>query len=273
MKKTTLIITLAAVLGLVAVSCHDEPVVPTPGPVVRNVGYVACGNQHQTTVTGDDSWHSLLDTLFAAAEGGCRVTFWNPDAMGSKQADTVTISTADRREAYRWGEEMYDQGYIVSIVYDENTSTYRGTAVKSVSPPSDYTPIPLDDYLLGTRILDTSMLAYPDEANPNDINLFHMMYGLEYPYHESLFFSDSTVYISAYDTTCAYTIMGSDEINIALYDTLLSRFEAEYGFRDFQYSKIYQLSYDCMVIKGYFPTHAFHYLAVLGEAYVFHRQN
>ena len=134
MKKTILIITLAAVLGLLAVGCHDEPV--NPSPSVRNVGYIACGDQHQVSVNGDESWHALLDSLFAAAESGCKVTFWNPNAFGSKQADTVTINTADRQQAYRWGEEMYDQGYIVSIVYDENTGTYRGTAIKSTSQPN-----------------------------------------------------------------------------------------------------------------------------------------
>jgi hypothetical protein len=136
MKHTRLFFLVVAAVFLAA--CHDEPVVPTPGPVVRNVGYIACGDQHQVAVTGDDSWHSLLDTLFAAAESGCVVTFWNPDAFSIKQADTVTINTTDRREAYRWGEEMYDNGYIVSIVYDENTGTYRGAAIKSIpNPPQD----------------------------------------------------------------------------------------------------------------------------------------
>ncbi len=158
MKKTILIITLAAVLGLLAVACHDEPV--NPSPSVRNVGYIACGDQHQVSVNGDESWHALLDSLFAAAESGCKVTFWNPNAFGSKQADTVTINTADRQQAYRWGEEMYDQGYIVSIVYDENTGTYRGTAIKCASNVSNYTPIPLSEYLQGTWELDSSCVWY-----------------------------------------------------------------------------------------------------------------
>ena len=190
MKKTTLIITLAAVLGLVAVSCHDEPV--NPSPSVRNVGYIACGDQHQVSVNGDESWHALLDSLFAAAESGCRVTFWNPDAMGSKQADTVTINTADRQQAYRWGEEMYDQGYIVSIVYDENTGTYHGTAVMSPSAMIPWPPItrihtfwPFEEYLPGTWTKDTNVKAivelpwiWPHGSSGYDFNWFPNWYAL-----------------------------------------------------------------------------------------------
>ena len=172
MKRTVITIALAAVLAIVAVACHDDPVTPTPAPALRNVGYIACGTPQQAAVDGD-GWHALLDSLLTAAEGGCRVTFWNPDAVSSKAADTVTINTADRQQAYRWGEEMYDQGYVVSIIYDESTGTYHGTAVKSTGglawPPvvTEHTFYPFDEYLPGTWICVDYMAFIRDAYNPN----------------------------------------------------------------------------------------------------------
>ncbi|MBR6292659.1 MAG: hypothetical protein IKR33_07645 [Bacteroidales bacterium] len=156
MKHTVKFLALTAVLGLLAVGCHDDPVNPTSSTSIRNVGYIACGEMHSATVTGDDEWHALLDSFFEAVDGGCAVTFWNPDAIRAKQADTVTISTTDRQQAYRWGEEMYDRGYTVSIIYDSTAGVYNGTAIKSVAPLPDYEPIPLANYLPGTWMLDTT---------------------------------------------------------------------------------------------------------------------
>lgn len=125
---------LSVVAALLFVACHDEPVAPAPSePTIRNVVYATCNGVHHDTVD-DIGWRTLLEQLIASTEGGCMVSFWNPDAIECQLTDTVSISTTDIREAFRWGAEMYDSGCNVTIVYSEATSTCQGTAY----------PVPVD---------------------------------------------------------------------------------------------------------------------------------
>lgn len=200
MKNIVRTLAIVATIALLSTACKDDTVTSSPDVTVRNVGYIACGEQHSSTATGDDEWHALLDQLFSAAEGGCRVTFWNPDALGAKQADTVTISTADRETAYRWGEEMYNQGYTVSIIFDSTTHVYNGTAI--ILTTTGYTPIPLSEYLPGTWVIDSTGLwcfylshymPYPWDSLPNLAWLWKETIPHSALFKDVLYFTDDSV--------------------------------------------------------------------------------
>ncbi len=124
------IVVVAAVL--LAAGCTKETL-PTPQPAdqTRHVGYVKCGEPGNATVTGEEAWHALLDSLLTSAEGGCAVTFWDADLTAAQPTkETVTYSTASRDSAFAWGERMYDQGYTVSVIRDPITGMYNGSAAK-----------------------------------------------------------------------------------------------------------------------------------------------
>ncbi len=129
------IVVVAAVL--LAAGCNKETL-PTPQPAdqTRHVGYVKCGEPGNATVTGEEAWHALLDTLFDATLEGCAITLWDADLAGAQQAkETVTYSTASRDSAYAWGERMYNQGYAVSVIYDPQTHQYNCSAAKLTHQP------------------------------------------------------------------------------------------------------------------------------------------
>ena len=68
MKRNTII--LAVVAALLAVGCNREEMPElTPTGTVRNVSYVACGEDGHETVTDDARWNTLMNKLFYAVGG------------------------------------------------------------------------------------------------------------------------------------------------------------------------------------------------------------
>ena len=142
MKRNVISTVILAVAAMLAVGCTPENVAPEPQPTVttRNVSYVKCGDPGHATVTGDEAWHALLDTLFDAVDEGCEVSFWDAaDGEGEPTKESVTYRTASRDSAYAWGERMYDQGYTVSVIFDPDSGQYVCSAVKTTSDPERYT--------------------------------------------------------------------------------------------------------------------------------------
>lgn len=138
MNKTFTTIALIAVLGTLAVSCQKEDSVnPTclvaeSNDTVYTVCYSVDGTSHTITLVGDKAWHDFLDHLFALAEEGHTVSFRNVEAAASvtPSKETITHSTYDKDDAYKWAEEMGDKGYAVTIRYDEETKKYTCCAIK-----------------------------------------------------------------------------------------------------------------------------------------------
>lgn len=143
MKRNILTI-MAAVAALLAIGCTPENVAPEPQPneTTRNVSYVKCGEPGHATVTGDEAWHALLNTLFDAVDEGCVVSFWEAaDGEGQATKESVTYRTASRDSAYVWGERMYDQGQTVLVLLDTIEYIYICSAAK-VTPAPGYQPFP-----------------------------------------------------------------------------------------------------------------------------------
>lgn len=141
MKKTIITVALLAVLTSLAVSCQKEEadITPaTPSAVIidnaalRTVVYTINGVSYRLTLLGDQAWHDFLSRMFALAEEGHSVTFFNEEAasrvLPSKEVETH--STSNKEDAYQWSEQKVKEGYTVTIVFDEETGIYTCYAFK-----------------------------------------------------------------------------------------------------------------------------------------------
>ena len=246
-------ISTVLVVALLAVGCNREDTPGTaPSGTVRNVSYIACGERNQETVTGDAGWNTLMNRLFDAVDDGCKVTFWNPDSVGSGQqtADESTYRTSLRDSAFAWSKRMYDQGFTVSASGDPVEHVYIGYAVKtSPMPPSDYTPLPLEQYLPGTWVLDGTVLA----------SHYYGYWELEYDstnfydYNDTLIFTDTTVYTSVMGGSIGpYIILDTNTIQMQL-----PLYQEWWMYEFSQRSIIFQLDENRMLIHGYLPNSSF----------------
>jgi hypothetical protein len=135
MKQTFKTIALIAVMSLAATGCQKENIsdpAESVAPVtMRIVTYNVDGVTTQVTLLGDEAWQDFLNWMFALAEEGHRVSFF----QGSHQErnaikETVTFKTTSQQEAFLWSKTMSDQGYEVTIDYDDKTGIYTCIAEK-----------------------------------------------------------------------------------------------------------------------------------------------
>ena len=135
MRKTIITVALLAVLTSLAVSCQKEDVDTTsanPSTIIaendtiRSVVYTVDGVTYRLTLVGEQAWHDFLLRMFALAEEGRTVTFFNEEAASrvipSKLVETH--STSNKEEAYQWAEQKMKEGYTVTVVFDEETGIY-----------------------------------------------------------------------------------------------------------------------------------------------------
>jgi hypothetical protein len=141
MKKTIITVALLAVLTSLAVSCQKEEAditSATPSTVIaendthRTVVYSIDGVSYRLTLVGDQAWHDFLSRMFALAEEGHTVTFFNEEAASRCLPSKVveTHSTSNKEDAYQWSEQKVKEGYTVTIVFDEETGIYTCYAFK-----------------------------------------------------------------------------------------------------------------------------------------------
>ncbi len=141
MKKTIITVALLAVLTSLAVSCQKEEAditSATPSTVIaendtlRTVVYTIDGVSYRLTLVGDQAWHDFLSRMFALAEEGHSVTFFNEEAASRvlPTKEVETHSTSNKEDAYQWSEQKVKEGYTVTIVFDEETGIYTCYAFK-----------------------------------------------------------------------------------------------------------------------------------------------
>jgi hypothetical protein len=133
MKKTFRTIALFAVLSLAATSCQKENVsnpAESVNPVtMRIVTYNVDGVTTQVTLLGDEAWQDFLDWMFALAEEGHRVSFYQGTSQERVAAkEKLTFSTSSHQEAQNWAKEKMQQGYNVTVTFDDRTGIYTCTA-------------------------------------------------------------------------------------------------------------------------------------------------
>ena len=100
MKKTIITVALLAVLTSLAVSCQKEEAditFATPSAVIidnaalRTVVYTIDGVSYRLTLLGDEAWHDFLSRMFALAEEGHTVTFFNEEAASRVLPSKVVV--------------------------------------------------------------------------------------------------------------------------------------------------------------------------------------
>lgn len=219
----------------------DQPVAQT-----RYIGSQIIGITIYDTLVGDEAWHQYLDKMFGAIERGYRITFWNTAIQNdSKSAkETQTYSTASRDSAYRWGERMYDQGYTVSVVYDRTTGRYNCTASTVAVVVSTYTPQPLDTYLPGTWVIDSTVEVEGLDHIHFDSRIFDNAWeGYFSPNDDTLIFTTDSLYSNA----MAY-LKGVAESHYAVFDSMHIAID-EWGGEEIPLP-IIQINNDSMLLSG-----------------------
>ena len=134
MKVNFKILALSLVLGTMAVGCQKEDLpndVTGTEQVTIKVVYSVDGELFSTELIGEGAWNDFVHQMLALAREGHRVTFSRNGSLAtSATKEKVVFVTDSDEEAHQWANKMTDQGYIVSIEFDESTGKYTCTAIK-----------------------------------------------------------------------------------------------------------------------------------------------
>lgn len=135
MKRTIITATLLALLGTFAVSCQKEADT-APSTVYSqseyNVLYRIDNCVHHANIQSPKEWQAFLTEMLTLTHQGHRVsvqrTLTSSQTLAAKEV--ITHETKDPDDALDWSYKMTEQGYIVTIKYDEQTGIYSLTAEK-----------------------------------------------------------------------------------------------------------------------------------------------
>lgn len=137
MRKTFTTVAFAALLGTLAVSCQKENIIKEStifedNNAVYTVNFSIDGVMHQISLIGDDAWHDFLNYILDLAEEGHSVSFQNEEAASRTIAakETVTYTTSNRDDAYRWTYKMAQEGYLTTVIYDKVKHIYYCEAIR-----------------------------------------------------------------------------------------------------------------------------------------------
>ena len=129
MKHKITTIALAIALGIAVGGCSKENSTP---PQTPSVVYYYNGQQHTAQLYSDEDWTLFLDHLFALAEEGYTVQFFDPNARPSADApkSREVFTTYNKQEAEDWCRLKENEGYKVTIIFDKETGLYTCIATK-----------------------------------------------------------------------------------------------------------------------------------------------
>ena len=131
MKKVIKTVALLGMLSLAATGCMKENVA---NPVATTTGYelaYTTGSYYgHENLNSDEEWSLFLDRMFALAKEGYEVTIIGNNSSVSSAKEVVTYTTTSEEDAKNWTKNMVQQGYDVSISYDDRTGVYTCIAIK-----------------------------------------------------------------------------------------------------------------------------------------------
>lgn len=128
-------IALLAVLSLAATSCQktedfSSNVCSEQTEKTIQAIYSINGEVHQVSLS-ESEWDAFVERMLALAREGYEVSFSkNRSSLTSQSKEKVTFVTTDAEEAQKWSHQMTDQGYIVTISYNQGTGEYTCIAIK-----------------------------------------------------------------------------------------------------------------------------------------------
>ena len=137
MKRILIPATLLAMLSLTTVSCQKEVLTePTSSTVensaTRTIRYTINGTVYHQVIRSDEDLDALMHTLFALAREGytVRVMDENTNLCETCAKEKVTYTTKVKKNAYDWALEKINEGYNVTISFNQETGEYTCVATR-----------------------------------------------------------------------------------------------------------------------------------------------
>lgn len=137
MSKKTRTVALFIVLSMAAVSCQKENLFeidgnPTEVTVSRTVSYMIDGTLYHATLHSDAEWDGLIHRLLCLAREGHNVViaYGNSVNTSSLTKEVVTFETTSEEEANHWAAQMMENGYSVTMTFDDKKGVWKCVAVR-----------------------------------------------------------------------------------------------------------------------------------------------
>ena len=132
-RKIKLMLFLA-LFGCATVSCTKEEVIENPCAVVtsQSAAYVVDGRLCYANPQTEEEWAAFHNRMFALAEEGHTVQFWRNGLRQQYAAtkEVVTFTTTDKEKARKWAAEKTEEGFVVTITFNQQTGEYTCIAVR-----------------------------------------------------------------------------------------------------------------------------------------------
>ena len=123
-----------ALFGCATVSCTKEELTEKPCAVVtsQSAAYVVDGRLCYANPQTEEEWAAFLDRMFALAEEGHTVQFWRNGLRQQYAAakEVVTFKTKNKKLALAWAAEKEEEGYEVTITFNQQTGEYTCIAIR-----------------------------------------------------------------------------------------------------------------------------------------------
>ena len=137
MKTKKIYLALFATLGLAAIGCQKETEPTLPTSATENasaytVEYSIDCETHRAVLNSEEEYNALLFRLMALAQEGYEVNVRNGNTVRQENAskDVVVYTTQSESDAVKWTKKMMDDGYEVTVTYDDKTHTFTCVAIK-----------------------------------------------------------------------------------------------------------------------------------------------
>ena len=137
MKKLIIPATLLAMITLTTVSCQKEvltePTLPTvENSATRTIRYTVDGTAYRQVIHSDEDLDALMLSLFALAREGYTVRMMDENISFCETCakEKVTYTTKNKNDAITWSLEKINEGYSVTITFNEETEEYTCVATR-----------------------------------------------------------------------------------------------------------------------------------------------
>ena len=135
MKKKLITVALIATLNVMAVSCQKETFFENENLVSAATGkykiyYTVDGTRQMVELKNEQDLALFMDEMALLARRGHSISINNNSAITTAAKEKIIYTTQNHYDAVTWCAKMYQDGYTVTMDYDDNTKTYTCTATK-----------------------------------------------------------------------------------------------------------------------------------------------
>ena len=137
MNKLIIPMALFAMISLTTVSCQKENLVDPSAPCVENsatrtLRYSVNGAVYRQVIHSDEDLDALMLSLFALAREGYTVRMMDENISFCETCakEKVTYTTKNKNDAITWSLEKINEGYSVTITFNEETEEYTCVATR-----------------------------------------------------------------------------------------------------------------------------------------------